>query len=204
LRVARGHSFAAMEETSQHSVNTHDPSIRKMLIRQYDKHGKEFILSEYGVSDRSVRRWKKLWKESGSLGTSYAASAKRSSLSPKEMARLERELIKNPYATDAELAANIKNKISPRAVGKALAKSKHQFSWKLEGLGVEETINADVVAETKAFFNKIKKTPEGDRIYVDETYASSGIKRRRADFRRAKNHGLQGIESTLEWLSSVQ
>lgn len=167
-------------------MNTHDPSIRKMLIRQFDKYGKDFVYREYGVSDRTIRRWKSLLREVGSLGTRYANGAKRSTLSPKEMARLERELIKDPHATNAELAAKIKNKISPRAVGKALKKSKHQFVWKLESVDVEDTFNADVVAETKKFFTKVKKTPESERVYVDETFASSGIKRRKGRFPKSK------------------
>lgn len=185
--VILGHSALGRQKMSEHGLNTHDPSIRKMLIRQYDKYGKEFIINEYGVSDRSIRRWKKLKAENGSLGTRYAASAKRSSLTPKDFSKLEKELIKNPYATNAELSAKINNKITPRAVGKALSKSQYQFTWKLEGVDVEESFNADVIAETKKFFNKIKNIPESDRIYVDETFASSGIRRRRGRFPKGKN-----------------
>ncbi len=163
-------------------VNTHDPSIRKILIRQYDKYGKEFIYREYGVSRRSIQRWKKLKVEKGSLGTSFAACAKLSTLTPGDIKKIEKELIKNPYATNAELSAKIKNKITPQGIGKAIAKSKYQFTWKLEGVDVEETFNADVIAETKKFFNKIKNIPESERIYVDETFASAGIKRRRGRF----------------------
>jgi transposase len=171
-----------MDESPDLAVNTHDPSIRKMLIRQYDKHGKEFIYREYGVSSRSIRRWKSLKKSSGSLGTRYAASAKKSTLTPQELKTLEKELIKRPYSTNAELAAKIKNKITPQAVGKALKKSKHQFTWKLEEVDVEETFTAEVIAENKKFFNKIKNIPESDRVYVDETFATAGIKRRRGRF----------------------
>jgi transposase len=170
-----------------HGLKTHDPSFRKLLIRQYDKYGKEFISQEYGVSDRSIRRWKKLKAEKGSLGTGFAACGKHSSLTPQDIKKIEKELIKNPYATNAELSAKIKNKISPQAVGKAIAKSDYQFTWKFEGVDVEETFNADVVAETKKFFNKIKNIPESKRIYVDETFASAGIKRRRGRFPKGTN-----------------
>ena len=94
-------------------VNTHDPSIRKILIRRYDKYGKEFIYLEYGVSRRTIQRWKKLKVEEGSVETSFAACAKLSTLTPGDIKKIEKELIKNPYATNAELSAKIKNKITP-------------------------------------------------------------------------------------------
>jgi len=192
-----------MEETSEPHVNTHDPSIHKMLIRQYDKHGKDFVYREYGVSDRTIRRWKSLLREVGSLGNRYAAGAKRSSLSPQEMTRLERELIKSPHATNTELAAEIKNKIKSRAVGKGLAKSKHQFVWKLEGLDDEETFNADVGAETKKFFTKVKSTPRVNIYMSTKHLLHRELSEGKVDFPRAKNRGLRGTENTPEWSSSV-
>ena len=180
--VKVGHSVSAMESEENLNLNTHDPSVRKLIIGQYNKYGYEFIKKEYGVSERSVRRWKSIKRASGSLGTRYAACGKHSSLTPNEKAKLERELIKNPFASNTELAAKIKNKITPRAVGKVIAKSKHQFQWKLEQVDVEESFSPEVVAGTEKFFNKIKNIREGDRVYVDETFASSGIKRRRGRF----------------------
>ena len=189
--VQLSHSVRSMERTADLPVNTHDPSIRKIIIRQYDKYGKEFVYREYGVSDRSVRRWKRLKSATGSLGTRFAACGKRSSLTPNEKAKLERELIKNPFATNAELAAKIKNKITPQAVGKVISKSKYQFTWKLEGVDVEESFSPEVVAETRKFFNKIKNIREEDRIYVDETWASAGIKRRKGRFPKGSKKWLK-------------
>lgn len=180
------HSIIHMEESADLSLDTYDPSIRAIIIRQYDEHGKEFVLKEYGVSDRTIRNWKRLTATTGSLKPGFAACGKHSTLTPGDMKKVEKELIKNPYATNAELSAKIKNKITPRAMGKVIKKSKHQFTWKLESVDVEETFNADVVKETQKFFNKIKSIPEVDRIYVDETYASSGIKRRRGRFPKDK------------------
>ena len=63
MGVKVSHSVFLMEEAPDLHVNTHDPSIRKIIIRQYDKHGKDFVYREYGVSDRLVRRWKQLQRE---------------------------------------------------------------------------------------------------------------------------------------------
>jgi transposase len=180
------HSIFHMEESADLSLNTYDPSLRATIIRQYDTHGKKFVLKEYGVTDRTIRNWKRLKTTTGTLEPGFAACGRHSTLAPGDMKKIEKELIKNPFATNTELAAKIKNKISPSAVGKALKKSEHQFTWKLESVDVEETFNADVVKETQKFLNKIKSIPEDDRIYVDETYASSGIKRRRGRFPKNK------------------
>jgi transposase len=175
-----------MEEASDASLDTYDPSVRAHIIRQFNEYGKEFVLKEYGVSDRTIRNWKKRKAVTGSLEPGFAACGTHSTLAPGDIKTLERALIKNPFATNAELSAKIKNKITPQAVGKVIANSELEFTWKLESVDVEETFNADVVKETKRFFNKIKNIPEADRVYVDETYASSGIKRRKGRFPKAK------------------
>jgi len=175
-----------MAESSDLSLDTYDPSVRALIIRQYDTQGKRFVQKEYGVSDRTIRNWKRLKITTGSLNPGFASCGNRSTLAPGDMKKIESELIKDPFATNAELAAKIKNKITPSAVGKAIKKSEHHFTWKLESVDVEETFNADVVNETKKFFTKIKSIHEVNRIYVDETYASSGIKRRRGRFPKVK------------------
>lgn len=175
-----------MEQSPDLSLDTYDPKVRATIIRQYDKYGKDFIMSEYKLSDRTIKNWKKLKSEKGTLEPSFAACGKHSTLTPADFKKLESELIKNPFATNTELSAKIKNKITPSGVGKGLAKSDYKFTWKLESVDVEDTFNAEVVKETKKFFNKVKNVPEGDRIYVDETYASSGIKRRKGRFPKAK------------------
>ncbi len=115
-----------------------------------------------------------------------AAAGRRPSLSPKEMKKLESKLIKNPFATNAELAAEIKNKITPQAVGKVVKKSAHQFTWKLEEVDVEASFSPEVAKQGREFFAKVRRTPESQRIYVDETFISPGIKRRRGRFPKGK------------------
>jgi transposase len=174
-----------MDATPLH-LNTHDPTIRNMLIRKYDKYGEKYVHEEFGVTGSAVRKWKRLLAQTGSLETGFAASGRRSTLSPKEIGKLESELIKNPYATNAELAAKIRNKITPRAVGKVIAKSRHQFTWKLEGVDVEESFSPEVAKRGHAFFDKVRRIPEEQRVYVDETFASPGIKRRSGHFPKGK------------------
>jgi hypothetical protein len=160
-------------------MNLRDPEVRATIVRQYNKYGEEFVNKEYGVDRQRVGRWKKLFTNFGSYCPRSDLSGKRSTLSPKDIKKIEDELIADPYATNAELASKIKNKISPREVGNIIKKSAHQFTWKLESLDVEATFSPEIVEEGKAFMAKIHNIPYKDRIYVDETFASSGIKRRK-------------------------
>lgn len=173
-------------ETPPLYLNTHDPSIRNMLIQKYDKYGEKYVYDEFGVAGGTVRKWKIRRSQIGSLETGYAASGLRSTLTPQDITKLEKALVKDPFATNAELAAKIKNKISARQVGNVIAKSEHQFSWKLEQVDVEQSFSPEVAKQTHKFFNKIKKIPQDDRIYVDETFASAGIRRRKGRFPKGK------------------
>lgn len=174
-----------MESAPVH-LNTHDPSIRKMLIQKYDKYGETYVHKEFGVTGGAVRKWKRMLAQTGSLSPRFASSGKKSTLTPKDRRTLEKELIKNPFATNSELAAKIKNKISPRSVGRVIAKSEHQFTWKYEGVDVEESFSPDVARQGHSYFSKVRRIPEDDRIYLDETWISPGIKRRRGRFPKGK------------------
>src|SRR5688572_4871404 len=114
-------------ESAVPSLNTHDPTIRNMILQKYDKYGEKYVSEEFGVTGRTVRNWKRKLAQSGTLEPGFASSGRRSTLAPNDIKKLESELIKNPFATNAELAAKIKNKITPQGVGKVIAKSKHQF-----------------------------------------------------------------------------
>lgn len=160
-------------------MNLKDPGVRATIVKQYDTFGEEFTIKEYGVNRERVRRWKELYTTYGTFAARSALSGKKSLLSPKEIRKLESELIANPAASNPELASKIKNKISPREVGNIIKKSDHQFTWKLEGLDIEKTFDPAIVEEGKKFLAETHNIPYDDRIYVDETFASAGIKRRK-------------------------
>jgi hypothetical protein len=159
-------------------MNLSDPGVRATIIKQYDKYGERFTIEEYGVNRERVRAWKELFTEFGSFDPRFDLRGAKSLLTPVEIRKLESELIKNTRATNADLASKIKNKITPREVGKIINKSDKEFTWKLENVDVEETFSPEIVEEGKKFLKEIHNIPYEDRIYVDETFESAGIKRR--------------------------
>ncbi len=167
-------------------MNLRDPDVRATVVKQYDSYGEQFIIREYGVNRERVRQWKELFTNFGSFAPRSGQSGTMSFLSSKDIRKIEAELIANPYATNAELAAKIKNKVSPREVGNIIQKSEHQFTWKLESRDVEQTFDPQIVEEGKKFMAKTHNIPYDDRIYVDETWASAGIKRRKCRVPKSK------------------
>lgn len=163
-----------------------DPKVRATIAKQYDSYGENFTIREYGVNRKKVGRWKELFTKFGSYSPRSALSGKKSLLSPKDIEKIEAELLANPYATNIELASKIKNKVSPQEVGKIVKKSAHRFTWKLESLDVEETFSPKIVEEGEKFMAEIHNIPYNDRIYVDETFASAGIKRRKCRVPKSK------------------
>lgn len=172
-------------EAEEHE-NLKNPATRNRIIRQFDKYGEKFTMEEYGVDRHRVGRWKVLKSEFGTPAPRFADSGKRSSLSPKDVRKLESELVSNPYATNKDLAAKIKNKISPQQVGRVIAKSPLEFTMKLEQVDVEQSFSPQVFQEGLSFMKEIKNIPFDDRVYVDETFASAGITRRKGRFPKSK------------------
>ncbi len=160
-------------------MDVRDPDVRATIIKQYESYGEKFTIREYGVNRERVRQWKELFTQFGSYAPRSSQSGKKSLLLSRDISKIEAELIADPYATNTELASKIKNKVSPREVGNIIKKSAHQFTWKLESVDVEQTFDPKVVEEGKKFMAETHNIPYADRIYVDETFASAGIKRRK-------------------------
>lgn len=175
-----------MEKTGDVSLDLNDPRVRAKIIKQYESYGEEFTKKEYGVDRKRVGRWRTLKDTTGSLVPRFADRGNTSTLSSKDIKKLESELLKDPYATNEELSNKIKNKISAREVGNILARSPHRFTWKLEQVDVEETFSPKIVKEGKAFLKEIHNIPFKDRVYMDETWASAGIARRKGRFPKDK------------------
>ena len=163
-----------------------DPAVRNRIIRQFEKYGEKFTKEEYGVDRQRVGRWKVLKSEIGTPAPRFADRGIRSSLAPKDVRKLESELISNPFATNKELAKKIKNKISPQYAGRILAKSSLEFTMKLEQVDVEQSFSPEVFQEGCSFMKEIKNISYNDRVYVDETFASAGITRRKGRFPKSK------------------
>lgn len=163
-----------------------DPAIRNRIIKQFDKYGEKFTLEEYGVGRHRIARWKVLKSQFGSPVPRFAHRGKRSSLARKDLRKLESELISDPFATNKKLASKIKNKISPQQVGRVIAKSPLEFKMKLEQVDVEKSFDPEIFQEGLSFMGEIKNIPYDDRVYMDETFASAGITRRKGRFPKAK------------------
>jgi hypothetical protein len=160
-------------------MNLRDPDVRENIVRMYDKYGEEFTKENYGVDRKRVGRWKVLFTKFGSYAPRPDLSPKTSKLLPMDRKKIESELMANPSASNLELAAKIKNKVTPRQVDNIIRKSEHDFTWKLENLDVEPTFSPQIVEGGKKFLAETRNIAYSDRIYVDETFASGGIKRRK-------------------------
>lgn len=173
-------------KSAQMPINLKDPAIRDKIIKQFHKYGEKFTKEEYGVDRHRVNRWKLLWREFGSLAPRFADRGIRSSLTPKDVRSLESELISDPFASNAKLSIKIKNKISPRQVGRVITKSPMEFTSKLEQVDVEQSFSPEIFQEGLSFMKEIKSISYKDRVYVDETFASAGITRRKGRFPKSQ------------------
>jgi hypothetical protein len=144
------------------------------------------LKEEYGVDRHRVGRWNLLQSEFGSPAPRFADSGKRSSLTPKDVHKLESELVSDPFASNAKLSSKIKNKVSPRQVGRVIAKSSLEFTTKFEQVNVEMSFTPEVYQEGLSFMKEIKNISYDDRVYMDETWASAGITRRKGRFPKSK------------------
>lgn len=169
-------------KTALHPINTADPENRSLIIDLYEKHGEAYVKAEFGVSRMAISRWRTLQLETGSFAPHFSERGRKPALSPPEVRRLERALLNDPYLTNSDLAAVVGNKITARAAGDYVKKSKHRFVEKLEQLDVESAFTQRHVDEGKAFKQKIARIPQGKRYYVDETWIGAGVRRRTGRF----------------------
>ena len=174
----------AMEALEHDDLN--DTATRNRIIKQYDKYGEKFTKEEYGVDRHRVGRWKVLKANFDTSAARFADSGNRSSLAPRDKRKLESALVSDPFASNKKLATKIKNKISPRQVGRVIAKSPLEFTTKLEQLDVEQSFSPEVFQEGRSFMKEIKNIPYGDRVYMDETFESAGITRKKGRFPKLK------------------
>ncbi len=167
-------------------LNTRDADVRRFIIDEYGKNGEKYIKDKYGVSRQDVKNWKSLLESTGSLAARYFRCGRTEELTPREIKKLENHLINDPYASNAELAAVVKNKITPRSAGNYISRSKLEFTKRLEPRDVEASFTRENAQLGMKFINKIKRIPLKKRVYVDETFASSGIRRRVGRFAKGK------------------
>ena len=179
-------------------VDTRDEKIRDIIIKQYNKYGGKWIEDEYRVSRQDVVNWKKLKSETGSLKPRSHETGRLPELSPREETKLINALLKDPYATNADLAAVVGNKISPWTAGQYVKKSNLDFQWYDEEFDVEVSFTQEVANEGVAFLKQINNIPYAKRVYVDETWASSSLKNKKAAFREVKKRQRPKTGSTPE------
>lgn len=165
-----------------HPINRDDPVNRRLIIDLYEEHGEEYVKAEFGVTRFAINRWKTLQRGSGSLAPHYANRGRYPALTTAEVRRLERALVNDPFLTNRELAAKVGNKITPRAAGNYVKNSSLHFVSKLEQLDVEPTFTEAHAIEGSQFHKKVTRIPLGKRVYVDETWISAGVRRRKGRF----------------------
>lgn len=163
-------------------MNTKDESVRDMLIEQYEKLGNKRFMEEFEIDGSEVRRWRQLKIATGSSSPRYSHVGHHSKLSPQDISKMERYLMKNPYASNAELAEQVNNKITPRHAGRIIEASPREFKRKLEQEDVEASFSLKNLEEGRKFKTSIKNIPLAKRVYVDETRISSRVRRRTGRF----------------------
>ncbi len=174
--------MASAHSRARNPINTADPKNRKLIIDLYEEHGEAYIKAEFGVSRFAISRWRTLERTSGSLSPRYSECGRKHELSPPEIRRMERALVKDPFLTNRDLAALVENKISARAAGNYINNSSLRFVWKLEQLDVESSFSQKHVEEGEQFLEEIKSVPFSKRVYVDETWMGAGVRRRAGRF----------------------
>lgn len=170
--------MASSSSRPRNPINTADPRNRKLIIDLYEERGETYIKAEFGVSRFAICRWKSLQLKSGSLGPRFEQRGRKSKVSPADVRRMERALLKNPFATNRDLAAVIGNKISPQAAGKYIRISELRFVKKLEQLDVESSFTQEHVQKGLEYLGEIESVPFSKRVYVDETWIGAGVRRR--------------------------
>lgn len=177
-----------MGRKPQFSLNTKDVQVRDMIIKEYGLYGEKYIKRRYGIDRSHVKRWKELESSWGSLEPRYDQSGRKPELTPREEKKIIDALVADPFLTNTELAAKVGNKISPRAVGNYISRSSKGFTTKFEETDVERSFNPDVAKENKDFLKRVHNIPYNKRIYVDETWISAGIRRRKGRFPKGSTY----------------
>lgn len=171
-----------MTSNSRHDLNFRDPTVRNMVICDYDQRGIRYTRDTYGINGSTVRRWKKLRIYTGSLSPQFRKCGKSACLSKTEIRKIERALLRDPFLTNQELADVVKNKVTARAVGNYINKSKCNFVWKLEQLDAEATFTQQHKEQGEEFIRKVRNIPLANRIYVDESFCTAGVVRRKGRY----------------------
>jgi hypothetical protein len=164
------------------NLNTKDPSVRDMLISKLDELGEQLFEKTWEVSPRTVREWKRLRNTFGDTKPRYSHKGRPGKLSSREERRMTNYLIKNPYATNDDLAKQVNSKISGREAGRIIDEHPMGFRWMLEQEDVERSFSQDNYEAGRKFINTNKNIKLAKRIYVDETRISSRVRRRRGRF----------------------
>lgn len=163
-------------------LNTKDEGVRDMLIEKYEELGIREFKRQYEISPRVVRSWRQLKIATGSSKPMYTHIGQPLKLSASEMKKMENHLLKHPYASNVELAAVVKGKITPRHAGNIINASPRKFKWKLEQEDVEASFSSRNFEAGRKFMNTNKNVPLAKRVYVDETRISSRVRRRKGRF----------------------
>lgn len=166
----------------KYNLNTKDEGVRDMLIDKYEQLGMKKFKEEYGIDGSEIRRWRQLKIATGSSAPKYTHLGGPSKVTKADVKKIEEYLKKRPFATNADLAAQVKNKITPRHAGRIIEASPLKFTKKLEQEDIEASFTADNFEKGRKFMNTNKNVRLDKRVYVDETRISSKVRRRYGRF----------------------
>ena len=154
---------------------------KKDILHYADKYGRRAAAHFYSIHPMTISRWKRQSHTPLIAKTPKQRGCKRM-LSHKEIRRLELALVSDPSLTNAELAAKVGNKISPRTAGRYIKSSSLKFVQGDVKYDEPETFTTKHVAEGEQFLKTVRHIPFRDRVYVDETFISGSLSPRKGRF----------------------
>jgi transposase len=148
------------------------PQLQRDIVADYQcgvrGHGLKAIAKAHQVPRTTIRHV--LARAEGKGGDPITPRGhKRRKLDGDDEAKLCRELDRNPFATNRELAAAVGNKISERRVSDYLARAKPRFTAKVVQDQEPEELTKEWKTEVKQWLEQVKRIPLDKRIYEDET-----------------------------------
>ena len=160
-------------------LKTRDSRVRNIILSDYQYYGARYVKRKYGISRRTLARWKGMMRKKGSLEPEPRRGGAPRKLSPQEEETLSAKLLRHPEASNKKLAKAVGNRITPRSAGNYVRRSPQHFTWKLEQLDDEATFTREHYEQGLYFMHHVKRVPLKKRVYVDETATNAGVRRRK-------------------------
>lgn len=135
---------------------------------------------KFGYSQRSIKKWKKMYKVSGSVSDAPTHAGRKRKLGEQEEKRIVKLARTNVGITNVALARKTGDKVCPSTISNVLQRSHEDFGVRLIAYDYPDTFTKSHYTTGKKFVNYICRIPYYKRIYIDETWLSPKVQKKRA------------------------